>query len=609
MSLNPSKLGAWLAFRLDASNLSSLYQDTAATTPVTATGQTIKRANDGGQFGRNATNAGVVATYLAAADDPDGTPSINFAAGAGALQTPSFLSTLTESTIIIVASGGGSSTGQVPISDGTGDNYLIRQGVSNSHIWASTARGNFSYTGYTTGLTIDAQTHTGALRSIFSARADRRRDLLGGVNNYKNLASVGSLGLSGALQIGSYAGGVLPWTGRIKEVLVVSRVLAERELAGVFDDLVAKWAVGSNKPYYLAIGDSIPHGFGVSSGQSFPELLQTALGSGVIVERSTYSGRLGTNMLEEFESDVRWRSWPGACAGKQAAILWMSNDLATFGPGDAEVAELNTREQLYRARLAGFYIIVMTPTPRDESGNTAQYLARRAQWIDWLLEQGDVDQIVRVDLDARIGVAGAQASATYFQSEVNRTHPTAAGHVVLNELLQPAAVDVLDNVTTTASISDTADVLAAIAAMRADIPNAVWNADNEVYAEDLNGMGNLLVRDLSMIIEATDGMSTGTGDFPINHNGGTGVTVDGVASATDIMQFTVGGNGADDVEVVAYLKADYDAGLRANENRQGTTVTGTDGRWVAPLMLDAGTYVILANKDRYVIASLTVVVP
>lgn len=465
MSLNPSKLGAWLAFRLDASNLSSLYQDPDAATPVTTTGQTIKRANDGGQFGRNATNAGVVATYLAASDDPDGTPSINFAAGAGALQTPSFLSTLTESTIIIVASGGGSSTGQVPVCDGTGDNYLIRQGVSNSHIWASTARGNFSYTGYTTGLTIDAQTHTGALRSIFSARTDRRRDLLGGVNNYKNLASVGSLGLSGALQIGSYAGGVLPWTGRIKEVLVFSRALTERELAGVFDYLAAKWAVGSNKPYYLVVGDSIPHGFGVSSGQSFPELLQTALGSGVIVERSTYSGRLGTNMLDEFESDCRWRSWPGACAGKQAVVLWMSNDLATFGPGDAEVAELNTRELLYRARLAGFYIIVMTPTPRDESGNTAQYLARRAQWVDWLLEQGDVDQIVRIDLDSRIGVAGSQTSVTYFQSEVNRTHPTAAGHVVFNELLQPAAVDALDNVTTTAGISDGADLLEILTAI------------------------------------------------------------------------------------------------------------------------------------------------
>jgi hypothetical protein len=71
----------------------------------------------------------------------------------------------------------------------------------------------------------------------------------------------------------------------------------------------------------------------------------------------------------------------------------------------------------------------------------------------------------------------------------------------------------------------------------------------------------------------------------------------------------VGGAGADDVEVVAYLKAEYDAGLRGTANRQGTTATGSDGRWISPLMLDAGEYTVLGNKAGYEVVVEAVVVP
>lgn len=105
-------------------------------------------------------------------------------------------------------------------------------------------------------------------------------------------------------------------------------------------------------------------------------------------------------------------------------------------------------------------------------------------------------------------------------------------------------------------------------------------------------------------------VGNGSGDTAVDHDGATGVTVDGEPSEADVMRFTLpGGGGADGVEVVAYLTADYDAGNRGTANRQGTTSTGSDGRWVAPLMLDTGTYTILGNRGGYVVAAVTVVVP
>lgn len=106
------------------------------------------------------------------------------------------------------------------------------------------------------------------------------------------------------------------------------------------------------------------------------------------------------------------------------------------------------------------------------------------------------------------------------------------------------------------------------------------------------------------------GVGTGSGDTPIDHDGGpTGTTVDGVAATADIMRFEAGGVGVDNVEVVAYLKSDYDAGSRGASSRRGTTYTGSDGRWKEPLMLDSGTYTILASKGGYLVDSMTVVVP
>lgn len=154
-----------------------------------------------------------------------------------------------------------------------------------------------------------------------------------------------------------------------------------------------------------------------------------------------------------------------------------------------------------------------------------------------------------------------------------------------------AQAGLLNEARATADSSLVADLLAA---MNADPPrvNVVMVNDGPATLDTGGGAGG-----------------TGAGDFAVDHDGGVGVTVDGVSAAADCMRFTASGVGVDNVELAAFLKADYDAGARGAVDRRGTTYTGSDGRWEAPLMLDDGTYTVVASKGGYLIRTLTVVVP
>jgi hypothetical protein len=106
------------------------------------------------------------------------------------------------------------------------------------------------------------------------------------------------------------------------------------------------------------------------------------------------------------------------------------------------------------------------------------------------------------------------------------------------------------------------------------------------------------------------GGGTGTGTTPIDHDGGDGVTVDGDASDVDCLRYVGTDNGGRALFVVAYLASEWDA-VPTVRSPKGTTRTGSDGRWLAPLMLDSGTYYLVADipGDIYEAQKTTVVVP
>lgn len=82
---------------------------------------------------------------------------------------------------------------------------------------------------------------------------------------------------------------------------------------------------------------------------------------------------------------------------------------------------------------------------------------------------------------------------------------------------------------------------------------------------------------------ATD---AGDGDVAVNHNTG----------GTDALRVMSNGSGVDDCVIRAYLKDEYDAGLRV---RRGRSITGTDGRWIRDMMLDPDTYILTFDARGY----------
>jgi len=78
----------------------------------------------------------------------------------------------------------------------------------------------------------------------------------------------------------------------------------------------------------------------------------------------------------------------------------------------------------------------------------------------------------------------------------------------------------------------------------------------------------------------------GEGTISIDHNYG----------GTDNYRVTSNGTPLSDVDIRAFVKTDYDAGLRANQYIVGQTRTKTDGRWVSVIRLDPGAYVLEFSK-------------
>jgi hypothetical protein len=90
--------------------------------------------------------------------------------------------------------------------------------------------------------------------------------------------------------------------------------------------------------------------------------------------------------------------------------------------------------------------------------------------------------------------------------------------------------------------------------------------------------------------------SQGDGDVLVDHNYG----------GEDELRITAGGVGVDGATIRAYLTVEYDSGTYTV---RGTATTGSDGRWVEPMMLDAGDYTLVISKPgRYAASTVEVTV-
>lgn len=93
-----------------------------------------------------------------------------------------------------------------------------------------------------------------------------------------------------------------------------------------------------------------------------------------------------------------------------------------------------------------------------------------------------------------------------------------------------------------------------------------------------------------------DSVCVGTGAVPTTDAGSGDVLVNHNYGGTDALRISNGSSGIDAANITAYLTADYAAGTYTV---RGVAVTGTDGRWVSPMMLNAGVYTLVVKVAGY----------
>ncbi len=108
-----------------------------------------------------------------------------------------------------------------------------------------------------------------------------------------------------------------------------------------------------------------------------------------------------------------------------------------------------------------------------------------------------------------------------------------------------------------------------------------WDGTSEVI---LPGLADVIDAELTTT-HGSGSWSTGAGfgDVEVDHNYG----------GTDSLRYTHNAAGVDGGIIRAYLKDEYDAGTRVI---RGQAATGSDGRWIAPMYLDADDYYLFFSK-------------
>lgn len=93
------------------------------------------------------------------------------------------------------------------------------------------------------------------------------------------------------------------------------------------------------------------------------------------------------------------------------------------------------------------------------------------------------------------------------------------------------------------------------------------------------------------VTPAAAGDLAGMGSVPIDHNYG---------SIDNLRIVDPSNAGVQDVTISAYLEADYDAGNYTAAFLKGRTKTGADGRWLNPIALNPGDYVLVVAKPGHI---------
>ncbi len=225
-AFSPSNLFAdgELGVYYDASDMSSLYQDTAGTTPVTAVGQSVARLNDKSGRGYHAVQA-TAGNRAVLAQDANGVYYLDCSGGAKYYTIPTINAGTDKATLFFAVQKGSSATRASLFETSTdyarAGGMAVQMPHANAQTKASVYLQGTTNTGYNWNYA-DGET------SVFSvgidiSGADRETEIFPQQNGMTPiLQGIGAAYSAGTGNIGNYgytlgarAGGTLPFTGRI----------------------------------------------------------------------------------------------------------------------------------------------------------------------------------------------------------------------------------------------------------------------------------------------------------------------------------------------------------------------------------------------------------
>lgn len=414
-----SEPGAWY----DPSDLTTLFQDSAGTTPVTAAGQPVGRIKDksGNGFHATQTTAEARPTYQADVTLPGlEFGGVVFPAASNILVTDTFLdaSFNTSFSYYAVITPGATSGTQVYASHNASRFYAGQDSGANQLL--------------TTGALSDAQMNatrpTNSPTMLVCFRydgANKRAEIFGPESQRSNEeAATGNLGFAGTLTLGDLSTGGFRYQGAVSSLLMINKVTTEAEHKRTTDYFRERFALNfSSAPRVFCDGNSLTAGNGSSGGAggetSYPAQMAALLSGWDVVN-------LG---VPSVQTPVRNAAAPEAIDYKlgshrlrNVAVLWeITNQLKENAPATSTQAIADYVTWCEGRRAAGYKVVAVTVLPREQVGLYADFETHRqeanayirANWTDF------ADALADVAADNRIGDFGDSGDATYYDDGIH----------------------------------------------------------------------------------------------------------------------------------------------------------------------------------------------
>lgn len=243
---------------------------------------------------------------------------------------------------------------------------------------------------------------TNGFRDYVNGRLTTLAPTLPSVNGW-GATGVGGYGV---LSIGGDFGKVIPWSGMVAEVGVVTNALTNEQMDAVNAGLLAKYGV--IQPTIVLAGDSMVWGGGATYGSSLIDLVGGSFRD-YNINVTAYPGRTsGQNLTEQ----PYWVASQSPSSGRKVAVLWtdMVND------GVFTTLTNNIATWCNTSRSNGWLVAFVVPPSSTNADIINTGANNRTNLIAWAQSSWTnyADGLIDLSRDPKVGPYNAQTNLSYY---------------------------------------------------------------------------------------------------------------------------------------------------------------------------------------------------